>query len=247
MKSIVYNAVRLILCAQVMLFPLVAYGQEKLAYFYDINDDDGRRSDTFFNKIGKKYEYSCKVIDGQMVKELIGIDRHYIVDPDSTENPARFPMWIKGIGANNDSVLISGRYKTGVDEYGDECNVPMNIGGTEYRCVNVWHYTKKNYRLLSLDEVRQLYCGHWEEVTKENCLYMINKFFIMKNADQYRVDSSFIYRVELVSSEDFDFFRGIKAQPFYIIRIFTKTIHNMIAYRNDDIWEWDKREPHLSW
>lgn len=56
---------------------------------------------------------------------------------------------------------------------------------------------------------------------------MINKFFVMKYADLYKSDSSFIYKVETVKSTGM---KALSALPgFTIVRIFTKTLRNVIS------------------
>ena len=53
---------------------------------------------------------------------------------------------------------------------------------------------------------------------------MINKFFILRDQDLYKVDKDFIYNVEVVNLKKCDVLKRGKA--FNVIRIFTKTHHN---------------------
>ena len=60
---------------------------------------------------------------------------------------------------------------------------------------------------------------------KGDFLYMINKLFIMTDADYYKLDLDFIQHVELVNSKNIDVLKNRK--PFHILRIFTKNMHNL--------------------
>ena len=94
------------------------------------------------------------------------------------------------------------------------------IGGR--RVTGIYNFTslKGHVELLTLEEIRQKYCP----MVKKPYVFMINKFFILRDQDLYKVDKDFIYNVEVVNSKDFKVLGKMK--KFTIIRIFTKTHHN---------------------
>ena len=56
------------------------------------------------------------------------------------------------------------------------------------------------------------------------CLYMVNKYFITKDWESYRLDKDFILKVEALPSSECEIFEG--QSPFTIIRVFTNIISN---------------------
>ena len=66
---------------------------------------------------------------------------------------------------------------------------------------------------MSLEDIRK---KDFPDV-KGNVVYMINKFFIMKDVDLYKLDDDFIQHIELVESKDIEALKNNK--PFTIIRI----------------------------
>ena len=94
-----------------------------------------------------------------------------------------------------------------------------------FNCHDITLYVSKehpeNVELYSLDEIRKLFCPK----VKGKVVYMINKFFIMDNEELYRLDPTFVYRVETVKSKDI---KVLSDQPeFTLVRIFTWTTHNV--------------------
>ena len=51
-------------------------------------------------------------------------------------------------------------------------------------------------------------------------MFMIESFFIMTDAQSYKLDADYIARTELLNSKDFDAFKDYP--PFSIIRVLTK-------------------------
>lgn len=202
--------------------------------FYEMYQDPNDSWDTSwtytFNRLNPTAKYAS-VVNGILVKSTIGLDRHYFVDPDTTDSPVRFPMWVKGVGNNNDSVYVAENPDMAEDEnaYVMFGNMKCNGG------VDVYRYTKENHRLVSLDELRRKCYPKLEG----DVLYMINKHFIMVYADLYKVDETFINHIELINSQDIDVLKDRK--PFWILRIFTKTDRNNWAeipngYGLDKYW-----------
>ena len=198
----------------VLLFALVAAseGYSQVSYYRDANDSWEGSNDYEFNRINRG-DYGM-TLDGVFIKNDIGIDRYYEVSPDTTDTPVRYPFWIRGIGSRNDSLRVEAGTK----------DADINVGGV--KCdMGLYHlrYSKQRYRLLSLDEVRRKYFPK----LKGDVVYMINKFFIMTNADLYKLDEDFIHHVELVDSKDFD---ALKHNGrFHVLRIFTRTAHNQVT------------------
>ncbi len=190
--------------------------------FYEIYQDPNDSWDTEWTYTFNRLTPSSKnvdVVDGILVKSTIGLDRRYLVDTDTTDTPVRFPMWVKGVGNNNDSVYVAKNPDMIEDENAYVMFGSMKCNGG----VDVYRYTKENYRLISLDEVKRKYYPN----LKGDVLYMINKHFIMVHADLYKVDETFINHIELISSEHIDVLKDRK--PFWILRIFTKTDRNNLA------------------
>lgn len=73
-------------------------------FYHDANDSWEGSNDYEFNRINRG-DYGM-TLDGVFIKNDIGIDRYYEVCPDTTDNPIRFPFWIKGIGTRNDSLRV---------------------------------------------------------------------------------------------------------------------------------------------
>ena len=97
----------------------------------------------------------------------------------------------------------------------------INIRG--FRCTQLTDYDSNNTSLcfMTLDEVRETYCPE----VKGKVLYMINKFFVMKNAELYRIERLKVEKVEKVKSTDIDVLADLP--EFTVVRIFTRTPHNI--------------------
>lgn len=186
---------------------------------------DESYNDYQLNEIGKKAR-SAITLDSVFMPNTLGIDMHYVVSPDTLGIPIKYPFWVRGIGKANDSLLLWR------DPWYEDA--PVMFGNYKCKGIANYRYLKKNYRLMTLDEVREEYCAG----LKGDVLYMINKFFIMTDEEYYKIDSDYILRVSVVSSKDIDALKDRK--PFSIIRILTKTRHNcevegLNGYPMDDI------------
>lgn len=214
MRSIVKIAAACALC----LAGASSANAQMIKNFYEMYQDPNDSWDSVwdisFNHLNPTAKYA-DLVNGILVKSTIGLDSHYLVNPDTTDTPVRFPMWVKGVGSNNDSVYVETsdmkKIKKGYIMFGN-----MKCNGD----VSVYRYTKENYHLISLDEVKQKYYPNLEG----DVVYMINKHFIMVYADLYKVDETFINHIELINSQYIDVLKDRK--PFWILRIFTKTDRN---------------------
>ncbi len=151
------------------------------------------------------------IVDGVFVKNSIGVYTEYL-----KEKYISYPLTIRGVGTENDSVVVEKNPRDTEQNY-------VSIKG--FRCTQFTNYeTTKNYLkgdLRTLDEVRKRYCPD----VKGKVVYMINKFFIMEHEDLYKLNPWYIYKVEKVKSTDIKVLSDLP--EFTVIRIFTKTPHNM--------------------
>lgn len=202
-----------------LLLPLLAAAIPVCAHAQcDSEDSDEAYSDYQLNGIGKKAKGAI-TLDSVFMPNTLGIDMHYVVSPDTLGIPIKYPFWVRGIGKDNDSLLLRR------DPWHEDA--PVMFGNYKCKGIANYRYLKKNYRLMTLDEVREEYCPG----LKGDVLYMINKFFIMTDEEYYKIDSDYILCVRVVSSKDIDALKDRK--PFSIIRILTKTRHNCnVEWRN---------------
>ena len=154
------------------------------------------------------------LLDGQFIKSDIGIDLYETEGEGHSKRP-NAPFWIKRIGVSNDSIFVD---KPQPDT--------IRIHNLQLMDLYEYHYNKENVKLVTLDEVRQEFFPE----TKGKCVYMINKFFITRDMDLYKLDRDFILKVEKLESTDIETLKELPS--FSVIRIFTKTVHN---------WHWEGR------
>lgn len=92
---------------------------------------------------------------------------------------------------------------------------PLVINGVTYYGKTIITCEKKiNY--TTLQEIQK---SRYPDVTGP-VMFMIESYFIMTDAQSYKLDADYIARTELLNSKDFDAFKD--QPPFYIIRVFTK-------------------------
>ena len=101
---------------------------------------------------------------------------------------------------------------------------PLIINGVEYKAKTVVSCDKK-IKFITLDEIRKQY--HPE--VSGPVVYMINKFFITKDAESYKLDKEFIEKCDILPSTEFELLKDQKA--FSIIRIFTKNDNKSVIIR----------------
>ena len=75
---------------------------------------------------------------------------------------------------------------------------------------------EKNINYTTLQEIQK---NRYPDVTGR-VMFMIESFFIMTDAQSYKLDADYIARTELLNSKDFDAFKDYP--PFSIIRVLTK-------------------------
>ena len=92
---------------------------------------------------------------------------------------------------------------------------PLVINGvTYYGKTNITCEKKINY--TTLQEIQK---SRYPDVTGP-VMFMIESYFIMTDAQSYKLDADYISKCALLHSTDFDAFKD--QPPFYIIRVFTK-------------------------
>lgn len=80
--------------------------------------------------------------------------------------------------------------------------------------------TPNKFNFLSINDIDNAYKIEKSGLT----LYMLNKEFI-KEAAHFKIDSSYIYKVEVIKGKDFDYLKN--SQPnLSIVKIFTNTKEN---------------------
>ena len=158
-------------------------------------------------------------LDGEYIgPSNIGIDLYSVKmsNPKSYQEPTlTVPFMVYGIGPKRDSLYVDCTM-----EEMRRLGRNYTIGGR--RVTGIYNFTslKGHVELLTLEEIRQKYCPK----VKKPYVFMINKFFIFRDQDLYKVDKDFIYNVEVVNLKKCDVLKRGKA--FNVIRIFTKTHHN---------------------
>ena len=92
---------------------------------------------------------------------------------------------------------------------------PLVINGITYYGKTIITCEKKiNY--TTLQEIQK---SRYPDVTGP-VMFMIESYFIMTDAQWYKLDADYISKCVLLHSTDFDAFKD--QPPFYIIRVFTK-------------------------
>ena len=154
---------------------MAAYSQERI--FWDINSQYDGLSDNCFNRLYPTAK-TLVVVDGVSVKSEIGFDYRYLVNLDTTDTPVKYPMWVHGVGKANDSVYVESP-----DVFDDDKGKGyLMVGSMKCKYMEVYRYEKEDYTLVTLDELRRKI---YPDV-KGDFLYMINKLFIMTDADYYK-------------------------------------------------------------
>lgn len=173
----------------------------------DINEIREIESDIEFNA-----STSGVIVNGMFIKDDIGIDLYETEGLGRSMLPTP-PFWLKGIGIECDSMYV-----------GIQCSDTISVRGMPVTHFPCYIYKKDNVKWVTLNEVRKEFCPDVEGTI----IYMINKFFITKYVDLYKLDRDYILNVETVDSKEFEMPKDFP--PFTIIRIFTKTRSN---------WHWE--------
>ena len=186
----------------VILLPFAAFAQ--YAPYHPPGEDLEYMTDYQWNNWTRGF-----TVDGVFVKNLIGLPLNIV-----RKKEINYPFTITKIGPEKDTMVVS------VDPRKTELGY-INIRG--FRCTQFTDYDSNNTSLcfMTLDEVRETYCPE----VKGKVLYMINKFFVMKNAELYRIERLKVEKVEKVKSTDIDVLADLP--EFTVVRIFTRTPHNI--------------------
>ena len=92
---------------------------------------------------------------------------------------------------------------------------PLVINGVTYYYKTIIT-CEKNIDYTTLQEIQK---NRYPDVTGR-VMFMIESFFIMTDAQSYKLDADYIARTELLNSKDFDAFKDYP--PFSISRVLTK-------------------------
>lgn len=226
-KNKFMNSKKELFATLALLFaPLIASAQNKYRDEPDIHEtaaekDRNHAEETFSDNTFNYGPAWCCTLDGEYIgPHAIGIDLYaaervrdsarYVPDGQ------RFPYVVRGIGPNGDSLTV---YKNPFS-YEDEDGKYYMIGADRISMFINYKSLKGPVELISLEDVRRTYCSEVEG----RHVFMINKFFIMRNEELYKIDKDFIYKVETVDSKDIEALKDLG--EFTVIRIFTRTHHN---------------------
>lgn len=165
----------------------------------DLNEWIEHRTDREFNNWPM-----CYMLDSNFIKSDIGLDLYKV-----TKKRIGPPLTIKNIGEKGDSVHVDVHFPDTVQ-----------IGETTYYEFFDYHLNENSAKLVSLESLRKEFFPN----VNTPCVYMINKFFIFKDAEMYRLDRDFVYNVEMFFSDEITVLKDLP--PFAIIRVFTRTEHN---------------------
>ena len=157
----------------------------------------------------------CYMLDGVFIKSGIGLNQYKV-----TKKRIEAPFMIKKIGEKEDSVHVDTDYPDSV-----------RIGETTYHEFYDYHSTGDTMKLVSLEDLRKEIFPDVEGPY----VYMINKFFIFKDDDLYRLDRKFIYKMEMFYSNEITELKDLP--PFAVIRVFTRTEHNR-WWQFTGPWDW---------
>ena len=181
--------------------------------------DENHRFEYLTDKDFNDNARGCYMVDGVYIGPYdIGINccsmKRKILDSDSD-----FPFTIRSIGKDKDSLVLDVPLGEWSGKKEEECW--PSIRGKEISYICNYESEGRNIELISLDDLRKERFPHLDAPV----IYTINKFFITHDEDLYKLDKNFIYRVELITSEQIPTLG--KAYPhFAIIRIYTHTAHN---------------------
>ena len=161
-----------------------------------------------FSDKGLKETTVGEVVDGMFIGTIrIGVDEEKIERVYDEGTP---PYLLRGIGRNNDSLLIESYSKL----------QDTIIGGHlfSYKALDFFR-SKVKIKWTTFDELRKEYFPD----VQEPVVYTINKY-IVSDPTFFKLDHDFIGRIERLDSRDIEALKAFP--PFTFIRIFTKTRHN---------------------
>jgi len=160
----------------------------------------------------------CYAVTGEYIGPYpFGVDLYAMNQKSSYKNDFTYPYTVRGIGPEGDSIVVE---KKPYDKY-KETTTWDTIGG--HAIEEFIELTPKDsvwVDLMTLDELREWKFPTW----KGPFVYMINKFIILENADLYKIDRNFLYKMEVITSDKIETLKDYP--PFTIIRFLTRTHHN---------------------
>lgn len=158
-------------------------------------------------------------VNGMFIGMLpVGLDRDLA---DVTPHTPELPFTLTGVGQVPLTV--------------NELPLDTVVDGHRLRLTSLTDYrTARNIRWVTLDEVRR----HCFPNLQGTCVFTVNKFIIPGGDGLYRIDRDFIYRVEKLTSTDIEGFGDFP--PFTLVRIFTRTPHNVHHGPGEEPYDWDK-------
>ena len=188
-------------------------------YYTEYEPNNGRTKNNVYEYAPDKFLAIRSIgncIDGVFVGPvMLGVDCDSLKEfDDGWIEDNEYPFMVKGIGYNNDSLLIN-RYVEHPDTVFDGVPFKFNI------ILNRKSYKNgKKIDWMTLEDIKKKYFPE----AKERCIYTVNKFIIPNREKLYKFDPEFIYRVEMTESTDIETLKDLP--EFSIIRIFTKTKNN---------------------
>lgn len=161
----------------------------------------------------------CYTLNGEFIGPWgLGVDK-YAYESESThskEHKLQKPFVIRNIGPEGDSLVVDG-------EMVNDAHDGWRYAIKGHPFMGIINYkTDKAVKLLTLSELKEKYCP---EVTGP-VMYMVNKFFIITDQELYKFDEDFVWKIEVLPSEELLPIKDCLKSPFTIVRIFTKTRHN---------------------
>lgn len=159
----------------------------------------------------------CMTASGQDANDELGRQT------DMEFNQSKEAVFVNGVFIKNlIGFDIDGSEVTYVKK--EECESPLTINGVSYeRTCSI--ICPKTPNFVTLADIRKAYCPN----VKGKVVFMINKFFVTRDEESYKLDKDYILKCELLPSSELSTLNC--SEPFTIIRVFTKTKTNMYSVR----------------
>lgn len=162
------------------------------------------------------------VLNGYYIGPLpIGIDKDSLSEsgPGPFTDSIEYPMMVRGIGQNEDSLLLERPAK---DPF---CTLVLDGKPAEVFVCNSKASYKNGKKIdwVTLDDIRRSY---YPEV-KGKCIYTVDQFIIPNKEQYYKFDPDMILRLNKLESHTIEALKDLP--PFTIIRVWTKTPRNYLG------------------
>lgn len=143
---------------------------------------------------------------------------------DMEFNDSKEAVFVNGVFVKSlIGIDIDGTKATSVKK--EECKSPLKINGVSYdRTCSITCPKTPNF--VTLADIQKKYCPQ----VKGKVVFMINKFFITRDTESYKLDKDYILKCESLPSTELANLVGA-SEPFTIIRVFTKTEANTYPVR----------------